>query len=110
MTCRAARLSGVVTLTVSDSQSQRPRRPAGAKGIELYERVIPNATAEAWWRGERTPAADAPAWRFVGLQTRTPIERVPPLAAWGDQVCYVARWVTARGRVSPFGNEVAIRP
>jgi hypothetical protein len=106
----SAEMNGVVTLTVSDSLSQRARRPAGAKGMELYERIIPNATIEAWSRGERAPGADAPAWRFIGLQTRTPIERVPPLAARGDQACYVARWVTARGRVSPFGNEVVIRP
>ena len=50
------------------------------------------------------------AWRFIGIHTRTPIRRVPPINRHGDQVSYVARWVTARGEPGPFGNVVHARP
>jgi hypothetical protein len=49
-------------------------------------------------------------FRFIGVYTRTPIRMYPPIRAHGDEVTYVARWVTRRGEPGPWGQPASIRP
>ena len=45
---------------------------------------------------------------FIGVYTRTPIQIYPATNHTGDEVSYVARWVTARGEPANFGQAATI--
>jgi hypothetical protein len=118
-------LAGAVTVRFLNSENYRTARPHGVAGIELWEKITPHATVEeviARRRGQpmgsddANDTPDAPSqyatgtWRFVGLYTHTPIRMRPPIQTHGDEVAYMARWVTPRGEPGAFGNRVSVRP
>jgi hypothetical protein len=112
-----ANISGTVTIRVLDSGSSRGGKPAGAKSMELWERVeltkpqplggnstgIPNDLDSA------LPQINSDGeWRFVGSFMRTPITIYPAIRKTGDTVSYAARWVTQRGERARFGDIISI--
>jgi hypothetical protein len=111
--------SGVMTIKVLDSTSGRRGKPKEAQALELYERVRPRDVINAL--RQKTPVADNSSntvdplsnngtgrWRFIGVYTRTPIQVYPATNHTGDEVSYVARWVTARGEPANFGEAATI--
>lgn len=118
-------LAGVLTVRFLNSENFRTHRPAGAIGIELYERITPLKAVEEIIEKRRALPVEADAeeetidpldttvahpWCFVGVYTRSPIEMRPPIKDHGDDVAYIARWVTARGEPGAFGRGVSVRP
>lgn len=119
--CAVSDWQGAMTLHVWDSITQTRKRPAEAMALELYERIRPRAAVDAESVPQRADdddtaeeiVIDRPAqsfpWRFVGVRTAWPMEERPMVKAVGDEVSYVARWITRQGKPGPFGMQTSVR-
>ena len=86
---------GALTLLIHGRDELTPDRaakPKGARGFEIWMNV-----------GDTVPA-DASAYRFLALATRTPYTHNHDAASAGKTAYYLLRWQSPRGKPGPFST------
>lgn len=86
--------AGHLTLLIHCRDELTPSRTAKPKGVRGYE---------IWVSIGDTAPADAAAYRFQALATRTPYTHEHDAANAGKTAFYLLRWQSPRGEPGPFG-------
>lgn len=85
---------GALSLLIHCRDELTPDRAAKPKGVRGYE---------IWVNVGDIVPADASAYRFLALATRTPYAHTHDPASAGKTAFYLLRWQSPRGEPGPFG-------